>query len=1130
MSGISRLVKGLVSVSSLLLVANAVVADNNQCKGHFGLELEFAYVGEPEESFFDDAPENHVPPLNYILNDVATIVSEFNGWPILANQTQHFKKTVSGADYPKLSVSWRDASGRNWVVSQESVGGRLYDGLEVITPKLSSTAEAAYLVDRLYAMKELAKGPFSGLHIWVDTSCLVNPENSVALAQLLVDYEDMWSPLLKKHFQLSEKQQALRGRFWKSYSSCNPRLLQSLRALLASDASAISLKELRELFVKYTEEELACARLKSIPNAATRAARRFWRYKELNIASPLNLAENDRNAVEFRAWDFMDGKTLEKAIRTALDIVQATATPSEKAKVVKVLELPAAPSPVSQSWAEVNVDEMLFHRNLQDPKIDPKIDAPTSSPTATLNCSDITTVVEDKADRERLCLASESCDYDSVANACYEITTCDDYNQFKSAQKERKTRCEGSRLVSCTFNARQCSIPFPTVSPTTPNPTQSPVVSTCEMNNDPTFASRAVRRAGCTEEKGCVWSGGECYAISSCANFNLFEMPGRKRECLASAELNCVFDSSAKECVENEIPTGNLSSCGDVNEYSFVDVDVREDACVAFGECVWSSATKAGECFKVNSCEDINQFATRNQGRKTLCLENSDFSCTFSGATKDCTTRFVPTSTTTCADISGAPVSKAERKSLCSANDDCEWSNKQKTCFQIDSCDDYNQFEPANYRRKKCKNSERFSCQFSEGVCGNMTRLLRHNRNLQSMETPTASPITLELTPEIPSEPTVSPTMSPTSSPVVSTCEHNNDKKFGSREQRQAGCSKEKGCVWSDVTKHGECYEVKECEDFNLFKNKDSARKLMCTESEDFTCEFKNGKCGLPSPTASPTTAAPTMSPIESTCQDNNKANFASKAIRRLGCTQEKGCFWSDATGKGECYSVSGCSDFDQFKNKDGARRKLCEMDSDFDCLFVSGKCRDAVSPTAVACLTLNKPSTGTKAERKALCMDEGCVWSSAGTGECFVVESCDDYNQFSNVNGKRRSMCLKDPFNCMFKAGQCSTPSPTTSPTTSAPTSSPVETSCEDNGIVGSAPKAVRKAGCTAEKGCVWSSAAGGECHTVEDCSDFNKFAKGNGKRRALCLNSDLNCAFSGGECFVLAPTTAPTMSPVAQ
>lgn len=899
------------------------------------------------------------------------------------------------------------------------------------------------------------------------------------------------------------------------------------------------LSELRELFVKYTQEELACSRLASVPAPATRAASRFWRYKELNVASPLNLAEHSRNAVEFRAWDFMSGNQLKRAIQATLDIVQATATPERKQSIVNALTEPALGSPVKKLWREVDIEHMLFHRNLQDPKFDPK-NPPTSSPTAPLSCSEITSEVTDDEDRGRLCLASESCDYDGVAKKCFEITSCDDYNEFKNSRKERKSRCENSRLVNCIFQpvARICSVPFPTSSPTTPSPTQSPAISTCEENNDKKFASKSVREAGCTADKGCVWSGasknGECYAVSSCADYNQFKTGGQARKslCIADTELNCVYDRFAKECVDNEIPE-NVSSCGAVNEYTAVDVDVREDACVSLGECVWSNATKDGECFKVDSCEDINQFSTRKRGRKNLCLESKDFSCTYSSSTKSCFTPFVPSSTTTCAEINDATgIKNSERKSLCTANDDCEWSGNQKTCFEVSSCEDYNQFTPKAQRRNKCRNSERFSCDFSQDMCSAAARRLRQDRSLQDV--PSAAPVTLEITPGLPDTPTMtptlSPTMAPTSSPEVSTCEQNNDKKFGSREQRQAGCSKEKGCVWSDSTKNGECYTVNECDDFNQFKNKDSARKTLCTESEEFSCEFKAGACSIPSPTASPTTPAPTMSPVESTCEENNKPGFASKAIRRLGCSEEKGCVWSDATNKGECYSVSTCADFDQFKNKEGSRKTLCESSTSLECLFVKGQCRDAVSPAEVACLLLNKPSTGTKAERKVLCEEEGCVWSSAGSGECYTVETCSDYDQFSNVNGQRRILCRKDPMNCVFEKGECKAPVPTVSPTMPAPTASPVESTCEENDVSNSAaPRGIRKDGCTTDKGCVWSSAGGGECHTVEECVDFNQFKKGNGKRKALCLDSDMNCAFSAGECYELAPTNAPTASPVA-
>lgn len=188
---------------------SALATETNVCKPHFGLEVEFAYVGRIDGPFLDDASTNFEPPLTHVLEEVSKAVCEFNRWPVDDNRRERFTKSTSGVDYPQIWVSWRDNEGREWKVSQESVGGRLYDGLEVITPKLDNSEEAAAVVDHLYKVKELAKGPFSGLHIWVDTSCIVDSSNSIALAKLLVDYEDLWSPMLKTHFQLSQEQEVI---------------------------------------------------------------------------------------------------------------------------------------------------------------------------------------------------------------------------------------------------------------------------------------------------------------------------------------------------------------------------------------------------------------------------------------------------------------------------------------------------------------------------------------------------------------------------------------------------------------------------------------------------------------------------------------------------------------------------------------------------------------------------------------------------------------------------------------------------------------------------------------------------------------------------------------------------------
>lgn len=532
--------------------------------------------------------------------------------------------------------------------------------------------------------------------------------------------------------------------------------------------------------------------------------------------------------------------------------------------------------------------------------------------------------------REAGCTAEKGCVW-SPRNGgeCHEITHCDDFNNFKLNQNSRKSVCLGSQEFTCIFEKNKCSVPHPTQSPTTPEPTASPQVSTCEDNNDPRFASKDIREAGCTEGKGCAWSG-----------------------------LN------------------------------------------------------GGECYEVASCDDFNNFKPRGNSRRNACLGTNAFTCIF-----------------------------------------------------------------------------------ESGEC--------------RVPHPTQSPTT----------------PAPTQSPEASTCEDNNNKRFAPRDIRQAGCTTEKGCLWSDRN-GGECHHVVVCEDIDAFKLGQNSRKTTCLETTDLLCIFENGKCTVPHPTTSPTTPAPTESPAPSTCEDNNDKTFASRTAREIGCTPEKGCVWSSRNG-GECHEVLQCDDFNNFKLGGNSRRTVCLQTGSFSCIFERGKCSDphpttspttpapSSSPQELTCEEIHSRSFGSKGEREAACIAKegsGCVWSTRNGGECHLVTNCDDFNLFKPSANSRRIVCTQSAtHNCIFSRGSCRVPFPTASPTTPQPTSSPVESSCEDNNNKKFASKGVRESGCTEAKGCVWSPKAGGQCHFVSTCDDFNNFkATANGRKIACLESQTLTCVYN--------------------
>lgn len=82
------------------------------------------------------------------------------------------------------------------------------------------------------------------------------------------------------------------------------------------------------------------------------------------------------------------------------------------------------------------------------------------------------------------------------------------------------------------------------------------------------------------------------------------------------------------------------------------------------------------------------------------------------------------------------------------------------------------------------------------------------------------------------------------------------------------------------------------------------------------------------------------FSPVVSTCSDNNDKGFAPKSVREAGCTEDKGCEWSGATGNGECYEVAACEDYNAFKTTAQGRKKLCLGSTRFNCIYIQNTCQ----------------------------------------------------------------------------------------------------------------------------------------------------------------------------------------------
>ena len=256
-------------------------------------------------------------------------------------------------------------------------------------------------------------------------------------------------------------------------------------------------------------------------------------------------------------------------------------------------------------------------------------------------------------------------------------------------------------------------------------------------------------------------------------------------------------------------------------------------------------------------------------------------------------------------------------------------------------------------------------------------------------------------------------------------------------------------------------------------------------------------------------THSPTPSPFVGVCERHNNLNFGNTSEREAGCASAANCVWSALNG-GECYEVNNCDDFNQFKEELNARFDACLQSTAFQCTYNNGLCSDNALPMSViasTCEDNNMNSFAEKSVRKSGCTwDKGCAWSGKNGGECYRINVCEDINQFTRDDGARKTVCREDIWlPCHFFNGKCSTPTPT---------QSPVVSTCEQNNVKSFASKSVRESGCSKSKGCAWSPKNRGECYTVAHCNDYNQFKRDKGSRKAVCLDSDFDCAFSDGTC----------------
>lgn len=472
-----------------LLSLSLVVVTAATCGHRFGFEAEFAYIGGSlaTNTFFDDTTADFEPELLSVLSVVVSAVAEYRGWQVNSSTTAlNYTSSIHGEELPgKLELGWVDPRGRHFRVTQESVSGRLFDGVELVFPPSDDTQEVAAVLSAADRSPLLARAPDSGMHIWVEADCLGGRE----LIRLILDFEDHHANRLARRFQTPTDSD--RSRFWQRYSDCNPNLVATLRKM--SSRVRVSREAVRAAFLQHRPEEHRCVGVRG--QVRSRLSRRIWRYKGLNVASLLNLSDTRVTAVEFRAWDFLRPNQVPAAIGEARALVRAAASPASPH--------PSRGVPIRGMgrWKGVTREEMLFQRALrgEDPK-DPKY--PRTDDTA--------------------------------VNSCVEV------NIFPLHGGQRKRQYgEAPSAWMCEYLGDVCRPPHEETTAPTHSPTAAPTFSpTAEDCRQYSFSigthPRPLRERKCRAAGHCQWSkdgGGQCHTIADCLDFNVLGYEERRRYC-----------------------------------------------------------------------------------------------------------------------------------------------------------------------------------------------------------------------------------------------------------------------------------------------------------------------------------------------------------------------------------------------------------------------------------------------------------------------------------------------------------------------------------------------------------------------------------------------------------------------
>jgi HEAT repeat protein len=263
----------------------------------FGVELEYALTGTPQDT--KQIPEEaYTGPL-----DAAAARFGLPGKPVVGEDLK-YQAGHKMAEIPNYDGS----ESSRWKTVPEETEGRLYDGVELVTPPLKGEAdERALIATHRYLMGSghYRRGYSSSAHFTFDVSDLISKDGDASrLVDAILFIEMSWPKLFAAASPL--RYGTIVNRFSVPLAVDQPELLNELAALPRAQRSY---ENVRSIFQRHHTAEIALSG--SIVNA--------WKMRAANYGKLFGLQsgyeEKRIPVIEFRVADLPEGEELARQRR-----------------------------------------------------------------------------------------------------------------------------------------------------------------------------------------------------------------------------------------------------------------------------------------------------------------------------------------------------------------------------------------------------------------------------------------------------------------------------------------------------------------------------------------------------------------------------------------------------------------------------------------------------------------------------------------------------------------------------------------------------------------------------------------------------------------------------------------------